>query len=197
MHREPVILFVGRFVEKKGASYLIEAARELHESGVAFKLVMIGNGPLDSELREAAVNAHIPCEFTGFLTIQEVTDWLGKATVVAIPSVTAANGDSEGLPTILLEAQAMETAVVATRHSGMPEGVKEGITAELVEERDTAALAQKLRSFLESPGKAREYGQAGRRFVTENFDLRTQVRGLEEIYADIRERHSACSKSHQ
>ena len=76
----------------------------------------------------------------------------------------------------------MATPIVATHHSGIPEGVRNGITAELVKERDVAALAGKLRSFIESPAKARAFGQAGRRFVMENFDMRIQVKGLEAIY---------------
>jgi glycosyltransferase involved in cell wall biosynthesis len=180
--REPVVLFVGRFVEKKGARYLIEAAAELQRIGVVFELVMIGSGPLEAILKRAAAEAGIRCRFPGFLPLEEVKRWLGRARVVAVPSVTAANGDSEGLPTILLEAQAMATPVVATRHSGIPEGVKDGATAELVEERDVAALAQKLRTFLESEAKARAFGLAARDFVIQNFDMRVQVDGLEAIY---------------
>lgn len=187
--RKPVILFVGRFVEKKGTQYLIEAARVLRSAGVNFELVMVGSGPLESELKNAADEAQIPCRFVGFLTIEEVGNWLQRASVVAVPSVTASDGDSEGLPTILLEAQAMETPVVATRHSGIPEGVREGVTAELVDERDVTALAENLRTFLESPAKVLAFGQAGRRYVTEHFDMRTQVRGLEDIYMKLCAKH--------
>lgn len=188
--RQPIILFVGRFVEKKGGKYLIEAARELHQSGLAFELVMVGGGPLEQQLKSAAAQAGIPCRFPGFLPGADVRQWLRRAAVVAIPSVVAADGDSEGLPTILLEAQAMETPVVATRHSGIPEGAIDGVTAELVGEHDARALAEKLRSFLESPAKVREFGQAGRRFVAEQFDLKGQVAGLEAIYRELYERHS-------
>ncbi len=68
-------------------------------------------------------------EFTGFLPLAEVRDWLGRAQSSAVPSVTAANGNSEGLPTVILEAQAMGTPVVATRHAGNAEGVVEGRSA--------------------------------------------------------------------
>ena len=195
IEKKPIIVCVGRFVEKKGMKYLIEAARTLREQTVAFDLVIIGNGPLEDELKALAKKARVPCRFVGFLPIDEVRDWLGKASVVAIPSVTAENGDSEGLPTILLEAQAMETPVVATRHSGIPEGMLDGVTGELVDEHDTSALAEKLRSFLDSPTKVSSFGRAGRRFVTEHFDMRSQVRGLEEIYKDLSEVYLTHSKS--
>ena len=186
VEREPIIVFVGRFVEKKGGEYLIDAARQMHEAGVRFELVMIGSGPLEASLRSRAAQSGILCRFTGFLPAPEVRQWLNRATVVAIPSVVASDGNSEGLPTIQLEAQAMGTPVVATRHSGIPEGVIEGVTAELVDERDTRALATALRSFLESRDKTREFGEAGRQFVSEQFDLRNQAIGLEDIYARLR-----------
>ena len=188
IEREPIIVFIGRFVEKKGGEYLVEAVRELHESGVRLELVMIGGGPLEESLKARAAKSRIPCRFTGFLPASEVRQWLNRAAVVAIPSVVASDGDSEGLPTIQLEAQAMGTPVVATRHSGIPEGVIEGVTAELVDERDTKALAIALRSFLESQDKVQEFGEAGRRFVAEQFDLRSQVCGLEDIYQRLRAR---------
>lgn len=185
VRKDPVIVFVGRFVEKKGTEYLLEAARALKDSGVKFELAMIGSGPLESSLRATVEATDIPCRFEGFLDVSGVKNWIERASVVAVPSVTAANGDSEGLPTVLLEAQAMATPVVATRHSGIPEGVRAGKTAELVDERDSSALARELRSFLESPEKVRAFGEAGRKFVCDNFDIRSQSRGLEEIYANL------------
>jgi glycosyltransferase involved in cell wall biosynthesis len=185
VERKNTILFVGRFVEKKGTIYLLQAARALKDAGVDFELVMIGDGPLATELKTVASNAGIRCSFPGFLPVEEVRNWLARSRVVAVPSVVAANGDSEGLPTVLLEAQAMETPVVATRHSGIPEGVIDGVTAELVDEKDVDALADRLKSFLLSPEKARQFGESGRRYVTQYFDMEQQVSGLEDIYERV------------
>jgi colanic acid/amylovoran biosynthesis glycosyltransferase len=183
--RAPIVVFVGRFVEKKGGVYLLEAARLLRERRVEFQLVMIGAGPLEAEFRAYSTEHSLPSLFTGFISPEQIRDWLGRASVVAIPSVTAANGDSEGLPTVLLEAQAMKAPVVSTFHSGIPEGVQQGITADLVAERDATGLADRLQSLLEDPAKVRSYGDAGRAFVARNFDLRTQVAGLEAIYQNL------------
>lgn len=187
--RQPVVVFVGRFVEKKGARYLIEAAQRMTAQGVGFELVMIGSGPLEDDLRNQAREAGVPARFTGFLSPDEIRTWLERATVVAVPSVTAKDGDSEGLPTVLLEAQAMGTPVVATYHSGIPEGVQQGVTAELVAEADSAALAARLRSFLESPSKCEAFGKAARDFVARNFDNRVQVDALEDIYEKVAAEH--------
>ena len=89
-------------------------------------------GPqLRAQLDAAARESGIDASFTGFIPLDQVRAWINRAAVVIVPSVTASNGDSEGLPTTVLEAQAMETPVVASRHSGIPEGVLEGKTAEL------------------------------------------------------------------
>ena len=183
--RQGIVLFVGRFVEKKGVRYLIEAAARMQREGVDFELVLIGDGLLQATLEGLARDAGVRCQFPGFLPIEEVRQWLGRASVVAVPSVVASNGDTEGLPTILLEAQAMETPLVATRHSGIPEGVRQGVTAELVDEKDVEGLAVALRSFIDSPAKIESFGAAGREFVSENFDIQTQVRGLEAIYSRL------------
>jgi len=183
--REATVLFVGRFVEKKGVRYLIEAVARMQAKGVNVELVLIGDGPLQPELESLARSADVKCRFEGFLPIEEVRKWLGRVAVVAVPSVVAANGDTEGLPTILLEAQAMQTPLVATRHSGIPEGVKEGVTAELVDEKDVEGLANSLASFVESPSKVERFGASGRQFVADCFDIRNQVKGLEEIYSRL------------
>jgi glycosyltransferase involved in cell wall biosynthesis len=188
--REKCVLFVGRFTEKKGVEYLVRAAGRLADAGEEFELVLVGDGPLRQKLEGMVRGSRIRCRFPGFLPHEQVRQWIGKAAVVVVPSVVAADGDSEGLPTILLEAQAMETPVVATRHSGIPEGVREGVTADLVEERDADALAARISELLRSVEKSRSYGTAGREFMVEQFNLRKQVDGLEDIYAAAVDRYA-------
>lgn len=180
--REPVVVFVGRFVEKKGCEYLVEALALLRRQGCAARGVLVGDGPGRPRLEQLAARSGADVTFTGFRPLPEVREWLARASVVAVPSVTAANGDSEGLPTVILEAQAMETPVVATRHAGNAEGVAEGRSALIVGERDVEGLAGSLRHFLENPEAVRVFGAAGRAFVEAEFDIAVQARGLERIY---------------
>jgi colanic acid/amylovoran biosynthesis glycosyltransferase len=187
MTREPIILFVGRFVEKKGAEYLLQACKIIRDMGISAKLVLIGDGPLRRRLEETARQTHLDVQFTGFLALDEVKVWLNKAMVVAVPSVTASNGDCEGLPTVVLEAQAMATPVVATRHAGIPEGVIDGKTALLVDERDARSLAEAISILIENPAEAARIGATAREFVRRHFDISSQVNGLETIYETIRE----------
>jgi glycosyltransferase involved in cell wall biosynthesis len=180
--REPVVVFIGRFMEKKGCEYLIRALAALRHEGVRVRGVLIGDGPLRSPLEQLADETGAPVAFTGFLPLPEVRVWLARASVVAVPSVTASNGDSEGLPTVILEAQAMGTPVVTTRHAGNAEGVAEGRTALVVGERDVEALGSAIRYFLENPTAVETYGVAGREFVEAKFDIALQARGLEDLY---------------
>ncbi len=180
--RERVVVFVGRFVEKKGCEYMLRALGDLRQRGVAAKGILIGDGVLGSQLRRLALDLGVDVSFTGFQPLAEVRNWLGRASVVVVPSVTAADGNSEGLPTVILEAQAMGTPVVATRHAGNAEGVLEGRSALLVAERDVAGLADALQFFLENPRAVETYGATGRAFVEAHFGIEGQVAGLERLY---------------
>jgi len=180
--REAVVVFVGRFVEKKGCEYLIRALGRLHGEGRPTRGVMIGDGPLRPALERIACEVRADVEFTGFLPLAQVKNWLSRASVVAVPSVTAANGDSEGLPTVILEAQAMGTPVIATRHAGNAEGIVEGRSALLVDERDVAGLAGAIHFFMDSSEAVESFGEAGRAFIESQFRLATQVEGLERLY---------------
>jgi colanic acid/amylovoran biosynthesis glycosyltransferase len=183
--REPVVLFVGRFVEKKGCEYLLRALGQLAREGQPVRGVLLGDGPLRGELERVARESGADVEFIGFRPLPEVKDWLGRASLVVVPSVTAANGDSEGLPTVLLEAQAMGTPVVSTRHAGNAEGVLEGRSALLVDERDVQGLADSIRFFMNSPRAVEEFGSAARAFVTGKFSIRSRVEILEEHYQRV------------
>ena len=180
--RVPIVVFVGRFVEKKGCEYLLRALGELRSQGRQVRGVLVGDGPLRPSLQRLAGEVGADVEFAGFRPLDEVRQWLGKAAVVAVPSVTAADGDSEGLPTVILEAQAMGTPVVATRHAGNAEGVVEGRTALLVDERDVTGLARALLGFIENPAIVESFGAAGRAFVEANFSIDRQAAGLECLY---------------
>jgi len=184
--RAPIVVFVGRFVEKKGCEYLIRALGSLKAGGQPAKCVMVGDGPERPDLERLAAATGADVAFTGFLPPGDVRGWLARARVVAVPSVTARNGDSEGLPTVILEAQAMATPVVVTRHAGNAEGVAEGHSGLVVAERDVEGLAAALRYFLEDATAALAFGRAGRAFIESQFDINVQATGLERIYDQVR-----------
>jgi glycosyltransferase involved in cell wall biosynthesis len=184
--RERIVVFVGRFVEKKGCEYLIRALGILHREGAGIRGVLVGDGPLRPRLERLAADVGADVLFAGFLPQSSVREWLERASVVAVPSVTAADGNSEGLPTVILEAQAMGAPVVATRHAGNAEGLAAGNSALLVDERDVDGLVRSIRHVCDGPGVVDDIGRKGREFVEEKFDIGKRVEILERAYDRVR-----------
>jgi glycosyltransferase involved in cell wall biosynthesis len=174
-----LILHVGRLVEKKGTSLLLRAFAEVARRRPEARLVVIGDGPLRARLeREAGERV----EFAGALPPDEVARRMGRAWLLAAPSVTAPDGDSEGLPTVVCEAAAASLPVVASDHSGLPEAVVDGETGFLVREGDVAALAGRLETLLASADLRARMAGAARRLAEERFDSVRQIAELEDLY---------------
>jgi colanic acid/amylovoran biosynthesis glycosyltransferase len=178
---EPYVLFVGRFVEKKGIGDLIAAMRlsggEAAAASLA-RLVLIGDGPLLGALRAQA--GGLPgVEFLGWRPPAEVRHWMRGAAAVCVPSVTAVSGDAEGLPNVAIEAMAEGAAVIATRHAGIAEAIDHGETGLLVPEGDPPALAQALAAVIAQPELRQRLGQAARAAAVRRFEAIQQSRRLE------------------
>lgn len=172
------ILFVGRFVEKKGVGDLIAAMRIAAASGAATRLVLVGDGPLAGELR-AQVRDLPGVDFLGWQPPAEVRRWMRGAIALCVPSLTAPSGDAEGLPNVAIEAMAEGTPVVATRHAGIAEAVDHGETGLLVPEGDRPALAAALAAMIAQPTLRHRLGRAARAAVLRRFEAVQQSRRLE------------------
>jgi colanic acid/amylovoran biosynthesis glycosyltransferase len=178
------VLFAGRFVEKKGAGYLIEAVRRLEGDGRDLRLVMIGNGPLTDDLKRAAA-ALKQVEFIDWVPNSELRRWMRGALALCVPSLQASDGDAEGLPTVVLEAMAAGTPVIGSRHAGIGEAVEDERTGFLVAEQDPEALAAALRRLSDEPGLRKRLGENARAVALERFDMVRQSRRLEEKLLSI------------
>ena len=108
-----------------------------------------------------------------------------RASVLAAPSLTAADGDAEGLPNVVVEAAASGLPVVGTRHSGIPEAIDDGVTGFLVPEGDAGALAARLAELLGSESLRREMGVAARRLAERKFSRQMLTERLESIYDEV------------
>lgn len=178
----PKILFVGRLVEKKGLTYLLQACRLLLDAGCRFKLTIIGDGPLLPRLRQEAEGLGSNVSFLGARSAPQVWEELASSDIFCMPSTEAADGDNEGLPIVCLEAQAAGIPVVAFAQGPVPEGVVEGTTALLAPDKSAEGLAEALKTLLGDSALRRRMGAAGQRFVQDNFDIRDRSRELDEIY---------------
>lgn len=185
--RRQDILFVGRFVEKKGISYLLQAMAHLHARCPGLTLRLVGDGPLRPGLEQEVQGLGLgeQVQFLGWQPPEQVRDLVGKAAMVAVPSVVAANGDCEGLPSVIYEAAAMATPIVATTHSGIPEAVTHGETALLCPERDPEALAQEIERLHQDSALRLRLGQAARQHAETALDTRVRGRALEDLFARV------------
>jgi glycosyltransferase involved in cell wall biosynthesis len=189
--KEQLVLFVGRLVEKKGCIHLLRAMRQVESRMPDSRLVVIGDGPLRRALESEARNTLARCEFMGASSAEVVREWMGRATVMAVPSVVAENGDSEGLSTVVCEAQAMSLPAAGFRGPGIE--VVDGETGLLVPQRDENALAEAILTLLQERALAARMGAAGRQRVECFFNLRRQTALLEEKYDEVL--NSAGSKA--
>ena len=142
----PSLLFVGRLVEKKGCSYLLQAMQQLKSKFPDLELTIVGDGDLKSELEQEVLSRELKVEFVGTQSAAQIRQRLARCWLFVAPSITADNGDAEGLGMVFLEAQALSTPVVSFRSGGVVEAVAENETGLLNEEKDVKGLAHNMLS---------------------------------------------------
>ncbi|MET1034821.1 MAG: glycosyltransferase family 4 protein [Arthrobacter sp.] len=186
------IAAVGRLVEKKGFAHLLDAVAALGARGVAADLRIAGDGELLDELsaraarlglRDGAPPAGNTAVLLGPQTQEEIRALLGWADVFAAPCVVGADGNADGLPTVLLEAMAVGVPCVATNVTGIPEAVRPPgsaapATGILIEPGDHGALVDALRGVAEPGFPRAEVARAARTLVEDRFDSARQARAL-------------------
>ena len=169
--RDPVrILSVGRAVEKKGYHDLL-AALALLPSELHWRLVHVGGGPWLGRLKRGAQRLGIAAriQWRGSLEQRAVLACYAEADMFVLPSRIAADGDRDGLPNVLMEAQSQDLACVATRISAIPELIEGDVTGVLVEAGDRPALAGAIARLACDPHLRRRLGSAGRLRVAQDF----------------------------
>ena len=176
------VLFAGRFVEKKGLLDAIAAFSNARACVAGARMTIVGGGEGEEAARALVATAGLAdaVEFVGMQPHADVIKRLTAAAVFIHPSVTAADGDSEGgAPTILLEAQAIGTPIVTTRHADIPHVVPEGPGIWLCAERDVDALGQALTAALA------QRTPSSRAYVTAHHDIAVVMPRLEDLYARV------------
>lgn len=181
---EPYVLFVGRLVEKKGLSHLIDAMDILQQRGTPVRLVVIGDGPLAATLKRHAEKLQ-RVEFLGWQANTEVRQWMRDAAAVCVPSLTAETGDAEGLGHVTLEAMDAGAPVIASRHGGICEVVEDSVNGLLVEPGNAGEIAAAISRIVTQPDLGRGLGAKGRETIRQNFDAVTQSRILEEKFLGL------------
>src|SRR6185503_17187654 len=174
-----VILSVGRLVEKKGTDVLLDALARLPRD-LPWRLVHIGSGPLKDKLerRARALGIAERVEWRGARTQTELLAEYRAADLFALASRVARDGDRDGLPNVLAEAQSQGLACVATRVSGIPELIEHDATGLLVAPENAEELASALESLIRDPARRSALGEAGRERVAQRFGLDANIARL-------------------
>ncbi|MSP82237.1 MAG: colanic acid biosynthesis glycosyltransferase WcaL [Alphaproteobacteria bacterium] len=167
-----VILCVGRAVPKKGLEDLLDALALL-PAGLAWRLVHIGGGPLMPALRRRAERLGLVDRITwrGARAQDDVIAAYREADLFALTVRIAEDGDRDGLPNVLLEAQSQGLAVVSTAVSAVPEFVTDEVNGVLVTERDRSAIAGALARLIQKPDLRERMGRAGEARVRRHFGM--------------------------
>jgi glycosyltransferase involved in cell wall biosynthesis len=171
-----VILSVGRLVEKKGTDVLLEALARL-PAELHWTLVHAGGGPLKEKLERQAQALGISARISwrGARTQTELLADYRAADLFALASRVARDGDRDGLPNVLAEAQSQALACVATRVSGIPELIEDGVTGLLVAPESAEELARALAALIADPARRAALGAAGRQRVQAHFGLDANI----------------------
>ena len=184
------ILQVGRFIFKKGHEYTIEACKKLNEKNIDFECNLVGvigsdNDRMYFEMLERRINKY-GLRDKVFLNLSlpfsKVKRFYVEAHVLVVPSVTAENGDIEGLPTVIIEAYLAGRPVIATYHSGIPEIVKDRENGFLVQEKDVSGITKALIEINNNRDMAYKFALKGKETVLSTFNIEKNVETLAKLF---------------
>jgi colanic acid/amylovoran biosynthesis glycosyltransferase len=184
---DDLLVHVGRLVEKKGTTYLLQALVEVRRKRPQAQLVIIGDGPLraalDAEVARLGLTGAV--RFLGTQPNPDVLRWIARAAVMIVPSVTASDGDMEGFGIVNIEAGAQGVPVVGFDSGGVSEAIKHGYSGLLSPERDVEGLAASITHLLEDSSARQQMGANARSHVLQNFNIVHQTAALEALYDDV------------
>lgn len=183
-HRPPRIIGVGRLVEKKGLSDLVDACSILERQGRDFECQIIGSGPLEEELRSQIERLGLQdkVELAGPRPQSELVEHVQGAAVFAAPCVVGSDGNRDGLPTVLLEAMALGTPCVSTAVTGIPEVIRDEKTGLMAIQHDPVSLAASLERLLADPALRERLAAQARRLIEEEFDEQRNAARVREVF---------------
>ncbi len=180
------VLFVGRLVERKGVTHLIEAIRRL-SAEVHARLVVIGDGPerkaLEAQVRAGGLETRV--EIRGRVSDAELRTAYGSSDALVLPSILDARGDTEGLGVVLLEAMSYGVPVVASDIGGITDIVEHERSGLLVPPGDPDQLARALERLARDAGLAARLGAAGEQRVRSDFGWPEIMAKWERLYGAL------------
>ncbi len=181
------LMMVGRMVEKKGFEYAVEAVKLLADQNVKVQLNVFGDGILYEKLKKLVLKWNIEdrVTFYGYMPVKSIIEQHYKHRILLAPSVTAADGDEEGLPNTILEAMACGTPVIATDHAAISEVIIPAKTGLMVPERDAKAIASAIKTLLQNGEDFNGISTNARNLLEKNFEINKVVDKIETLYKKV------------
>lgn len=180
-------MMVGRMVEKKGFAFALKAISELKKRGLKLTLSLYGDGPLRNSLESLAAELEIGQQVTfhGFVPVETVNKAMDQHSILLAPSVTASDGDEEGLPNTILEAMARGLPVIATRHAAIPEAVEDNVTGFLANEQDFMKITEIAEQIHSGSFNLEMIRKNARKKIEQNHSIEKMVVDVEEVYKRV------------
>jgi glycosyltransferase involved in cell wall biosynthesis len=182
---EPLkMISVGRLIEKKGFPFLIEACAQLRAQEIPFTCEIVGDGPDREQLAQQIRSLNLePCvHLLGPRAQPEIIQLLAQSSLFVFPAIHDRSGDTDNLPTVLIEAMASGLPIVATNVAGIPEIVRHGENGTLIAEKDSGQLAAAIRKLQATPTRLHEYGEKSLGLAEEHFALSKTVSRLKCLF---------------
>lgn len=182
--KPPRIMMVGRMVEKKGFRYAIEAIKKLKEKGLSYTIDLYGDGKLRQSLEKKVdiLGIRNLVHFHGYIPIERVLKEHSNHKILLAPSLTANDGDQEGLPNTILEAMASGTLVITTNHAAIGEVIKNKENGLIIEEADATALAKAIRYAQSAECNIENMLYNARTTIESSFKIQDVVAQIESLY---------------
>ena len=181
------ILSIGRFVEKKGFEYALEAIKMLDDQGFNIKYEIIGDGIMFDKYKKIAseIKGKSTVIFSGKKERDYIINALNQTKYFIATSVVATDGDEEGIPMTIMEAAGVGLPIISTKHKGIQEIITDKSSGLLVPERDTDSIAQSLKVLISDPNLCNFLGSNARKKILSEFNLDIQNDKMFEIYLSI------------
>ncbi|MDR4506260.1 MAG: glycosyltransferase [Candidatus Scalindua sp.] len=181
------LLTIARLVEKKGVQYGIQAVAKVLKEYQNIEYTIVGDGHLKNDLENLIdeLNINNKIKLVGRKRQEEIIELMKQTDIFLAPSVTAEDGDQEGIPVVLMEALSQGIPVISTRHSGIPELVEDGKSGFLVPERDVEGLSEKLEYLIKHQETWPQMGREGSACVEKYFDINKLNNQLVELYQQL------------
>lgn len=182
----PLILFVGRLVERKGVEYLIRAFAEVVRE-VPSELVIVGKGPEEKRLLQLTEKFNLvpKVHFKGWVSQDELEKLYNQCNVFVLPAIIDSKGDTEGLGVVLLEAMSYRKPVIGSNLGGITDIVKDRDTGLLVNEKDIHGLSEAIKAALTNPALAESLGKRGYEHVQKHFNWGKIVSQWTTLYGGL------------